>query len=693
MFCTCRRPDIWTSSGFDSCLSCGLEVCPRSQIADNGAATEEANVSPSDGVYSYTNLGHRGKQFRLLILQSQVYGNELCGELVRADLETDLDYEAVSYTWADQTGNSSLSEKIWISGKPLPITPNCAAVLRRFRRANARRILFIDAICIHQSNIQERNTQVLLMKDIYSKASRVVIYAGESSDHSDKLLDYLSNMAISSPNSAMSYGGGPQGYQLVADLQAFLSRPWFHRIWILQEVLLAKRAILVAGDKSVNWWALSPMRLQELSLKPALKDGLVPGIYRWTQSHVEAFDVLQALHAGRNCLSTDPRDKLYALLGLVDNVTRETVTPNYEWPTEEVFIYIAMYTILRRNALDVVAYAGGEQLVSNLPSWCPDWSAQSYTEPLPAQFTGLDSWSSDGSFTITNYTLSPGFGEGPFSSLNTAAYVVQGSIRNPEDPIFSNDTILRSLYNLEVYATSLGTIQNLLNDVYLFKFRTQPGAINVHQSEWESFSPEVKSKCKRLLEDQYGVSEPALGTSYELDTECVHTCIKKLAFFNTLGGYYHSLNADTYDYSSLDYPKLFDDDTPCNCKNCSSRLSCIWCTELRWVDRQGLPIGCPGSSVQGREHTLTGYKEGFLNVFMQYWNDNKTAREMFMTDQSLGVGPRYAQLGDTIWYLQGAKVPFVLREIGDQYKVVGECYLFGAEGLIARNKPQIITLQ
>jgi hypothetical protein len=529
------------------------------------------------------------------------------------------------------------------------------------------------------------------MNDIYSKASRVVIYAGESSRRSDMLLDYLSDMAISSPKSATSYGGR-QALQLVEDLQDFLSRPWFHRIWILQEVLLAKRAILVAGQKSVNWWALSPLRLQELGLKPARKDGLVPGIYRWTQSHVEAFDVLQALHAGRNCLSTDPRDKLYALLGLVDGVTRATLAPNYEWSTKEVFIHVAIYTILRRNTLDVLTYTGGKQLVPNLPSWCPDWSAGSYTEPLPAQFATPHPWSTGDSFGTTNFTLSPSFVEDPSRLFSPAAHQVQ-SFNGTSDHILSNDIIFRSFSNLEVYGISLGTIKNLLTDAYLLKFRTIPGVINLHESEWQDLTPEEKMKCKGLLEDQYGVSEPAPGTSYELDTECHHSCIKKLEFFNTLGSYYHTVNADFYDYSGLPYPTVFEDNTPCHCTKCMSRPHCFWCKESQLSVNQGLPAVGPGFAAVPRDHILTGYKGDLLSAFINYWEENRTAREIFMTDQSLGVGPRHAQPGDTVWYLQGAKVPFVLRRVGDQYSIVGECYLFGAEELMTDETRHLITLQ
>lgn len=85
------------------------------------------------------------------------------------------DYEALSYVWGTPDGDCPLI----CEGKTLLVTPNCEAALRRARRRWSRRTLWIDAICIDQSSTVERNVQVSMMGDIYSRAKRVVIWLGD----------------------------------------------------------------------------------------------------------------------------------------------------------------------------------------------------------------------------------------------------------------------------------------------------------------------------------------------------------------------------------------------------------------------------------------------------------------------------------------------------------------------------------
>lgn len=91
-------------------------------------------------------------------------------------------FTALSYTWADPaTGDRSRRETIFLGSDwtPLPITANCAAALRRLRSQTNVRTVWVDAICIDQDNTGERSHQVGLMRDIYSRARRVVIFLGD----------------------------------------------------------------------------------------------------------------------------------------------------------------------------------------------------------------------------------------------------------------------------------------------------------------------------------------------------------------------------------------------------------------------------------------------------------------------------------------------------------------------------------
>ncbi|KAI0182979.1 heterokaryon incompatibility, partial [Xylaria flabelliformis] len=86
-------------------------------------------------------------------------------------------YKALSYTWADEEGNSDRCEVLYLGAYQdcLPITRNCYRVLRRFRELRSVTVC-VGAICINQDNNKERSHQVNIMREIYSKAESVVVF-------------------------------------------------------------------------------------------------------------------------------------------------------------------------------------------------------------------------------------------------------------------------------------------------------------------------------------------------------------------------------------------------------------------------------------------------------------------------------------------------------------------------------------
>lgn len=84
-------------------------------------------------------------------------------------------YKALSYVWGSPVGDVPICCGV----QELLITENCVAALRKIRHRMKSRMLWVDAICINQQSLDERNHQVALMGDIYSKASEVIIWLGE----------------------------------------------------------------------------------------------------------------------------------------------------------------------------------------------------------------------------------------------------------------------------------------------------------------------------------------------------------------------------------------------------------------------------------------------------------------------------------------------------------------------------------
>lgn len=129
-------------------------------------------------------------------------------------------YEALSYVW----GDADDSRSICVNGHRLTVRANLHIALSRLRDPVLDRIIWIDAICINQEDLNERGHQVQLMAKIYSKASQVVIWLGEAADNSDRALEEIviaaNQSEISSDKTARKA------------ILALLQRPWFRRIWV-----------------------------------------------------------------------------------------------------------------------------------------------------------------------------------------------------------------------------------------------------------------------------------------------------------------------------------------------------------------------------------------------------------------------------------------------------------------------------
>lgn len=132
-------------------------------------------------------------------------------------------YEAVSYTWATEEGDCSLSSQIKCGDARLWVTKNCELALRylRLREPSSARVLWVDAICINQKDVNERGHQVRIMRDVYSKATRSLIWLGEESKDRGAPLSHpggsISSSALeiasSPPSSAESSCGEISGHE------------------------------------------------------------------------------------------------------------------------------------------------------------------------------------------------------------------------------------------------------------------------------------------------------------------------------------------------------------------------------------------------------------------------------------------------------------------------------------------------
>jgi Heterokaryon incompatibility protein (HET) len=360
-----------------------------------------------------------GQQIRLLILLPGPFGTSLYVQLENAILAQNSipDFEALSYTWGspDQPVNIFINIT-FLPVRALPITQNLECALQHLRYIDRPRVLWIDAICVNQQDVQERSKQVPRMTDIYSLAKNVLVWVGPESDNSVLALDILRDLStrfeVDFQGHMLMPPKGITSSQLdreshwwdtkqtlpytkveLMPLCHLFGRPWFERLWIQQEIRLAQSSVLMCGFHKLSWPAFRKAA-EALWLK-AVDDkeiGLLTygPIFKERRKHVRAlctgglyrsFEDLLTLT--RRCKCTDPRDRVYALLGLLDQ--KYDIVPNYEKPVTEVYQDMFLAFTKKQRAygnLKLLAYCEMHDPASDIPSWVPDWSRENKCEPL-----------------------------------------------------------------------------------------------------------------------------------------------------------------------------------------------------------------------------------------------------------------------------------------------------------------------
>jgi hypothetical protein len=185
-----------------------------------------------------------------------------------------VDFEALSYTWGDDTFGEDAIVVDGPADSPvatrLRLDSNLSTALRHLRHATNPRILWIDALCIDQANDTEKEKQLPRMADIYRHSRCVVVWLGPEADDSNLGMGELGFLAsqvglardfsrFCDPD-AQHKDWGNQMYDLPYSvrgwtaIEALISRSWFGRVWIMQEILVANRdAVVQCGDRLIPW--------------------------------------------------------------------------------------------------------------------------------------------------------------------------------------------------------------------------------------------------------------------------------------------------------------------------------------------------------------------------------------------------------------------------------------------------------
>ncbi|PSN61754.1 HET-domain-containing protein, partial [Corynespora cassiicola Philippines] len=269
--------------------------------------------------YSYERLDtHRN--IRILLLAPSVdHSSPLCFTFEDIDIiNADDQYEAISYVW----GVPLFSHRIYQNDdldQFLRITKSLHDALTRFRHPTMTRRLWADGICINQADDAEKASQIPLMRQIYQRASKVLVWLGEGSAESSAIFNHISRI---SRQSSPEVGDIPE--ETWQAFSSFLDIPYFSRRWIVQEMALNLDVILSCGKREMTWVRLCTALDKLLRLGDKHKDHVV-GYGRLEQIHHlwkywtfdgssdQETEMLSLLNNLDHCLCSDERDIIYAI--------------------------------------------------------------------------------------------------------------------------------------------------------------------------------------------------------------------------------------------------------------------------------------------------------------------------------------------------------------------------------------------
>ncbi|RTE80853.1 hypothetical protein BHE90_004666 [Fusarium euwallaceae] len=357
--------------------------------------------------------------------------------------KSSLNFDALSYCWGDVTDRTDIflapsKDDIKVDGalQRFSVGRSAAEALRRLRKKDEALTIWIDAVCINQDDLEERAQQVTLMSSIYSLASTVHIWLGENNIGVETCLHLIRDIcnyryrkcpggercSCSGTSHTLSLeemdahieaqkkekiptsfqgmwevfdihekswsreiidlAGWYNNTQLSFLMSTLFENPWFTRVWVVQEALSAKQALVHCSSEQVPWEELlqvnawlgdprfrgqSPHIMSQAIMQPIWKSLKPKG--RTTETPITPVDaedtgklsgIFDIFFAGLDLKATDPRDKLFALLTFADEThvaedLDDLIRPNYDKPAERVFADFTRWWIREHGSLDILS--------------------------------------------------------------------------------------------------------------------------------------------------------------------------------------------------------------------------------------------------------------------------------------------------------------------------------------------------
>jgi hypothetical protein len=343
-------------------------------------------------------------------------------------------YTALSYNW----GDPSQCHSILVNGARFTVTVNLEAALRQLRLADEPLTLWIDALCIDQNDEVEKSEQLDQMRQIYSQARSVIAWLGPAADNSDIAVQWVEQYGGRSfelgigmkPELRLRYlldnleatgkdvvdgrlrefirdlkdqlsPANVEYADLINSLYNVFKRAYWSRIWVVQELASASTVKFMCGNRTVTEHSLDhALRLvrnfrqyrllQEKNDAPIVHShGLsIHSITTGNPINLLKFrkaagpsPLIHLMRSFRFFQATDPRDKVFALLGIAQDTQALGLRPDYRKSCEDVYTDLA-WAFIRNGYIEILSLCELPKQIAGLPSWVHDWSLMNRRSPL-----------------------------------------------------------------------------------------------------------------------------------------------------------------------------------------------------------------------------------------------------------------------------------------------------------------------
>jgi Heterokaryon incompatibility protein (HET) len=622
--------------------------------------------------YTYRTLVHTDF-IRLFQLQpGNASDTTLKGELTEHRLADRPEFEALSYAWGQDERQPSF---LILDDSVFSISETLSAALRVFRLADKPRNLWIDAICINQQDNNERSIQVAQMSEIYKSATKVLVWLGESTADTEEALHFLRDVAANDHGLDLNAGSAGPGWfqfsgrtlkgsheevmQIVQStvkprLDDIFGREWFTRLWIIQEISLAKSATLFFGHESLEWGlfatslcvlkaAMNTTRLGIAWLNTFerawrvvdVKASLQVALYTFYMSPYNELANFIDIVKGQKC--KDDRDRIYALLGLglfhlgndikSSNGINSKIIPDYSKSPAEVYTHVARHYVLQGD-LFILHHAGLWRRLA-APKGC---NVQEYEAEVPLSSPDyLPSW-------VPDFRTPRSFERMPWFDNDFRAGLGMGLTRVALDP---------STKRIHVVGKIIDIVERRMFVPGLI------GASNTFEA--------VCDLVERCLETYLGRTPWGPTTLFDFPLTLMADGVVRSLKYDTniegrtsvaeVLGKYHLFNK---------HCKREDGEVRLKIAELSAKSDVV-------LDREVYD----GVSEEGRKAFI--FYDALLDVFEQ-------CQFMISAGGRTGLIPMLAELGDAIFVVPGLPTPYLLRRVKGSdadFVVIGPCYVRG----------------